>query len=350
MEDQENTNIESIVQVSEIEQTLETRISFPETEQSIPFPEKQKENEKHIDYNLHAFKRIVDFIKSLHDEFSHLKNHARFKPLALYHRLITNSKYANHNNIMDRHLQAFRQFCSIDFDSTAKPGKIHFNDRIYIDMDFFIAQSSDDTKQVIYSYLTIIKSLLNGHIPESEQQNISYTDNIPSIPSSIPDMGQLAGLFGNMASMMNTNTNNLSSLSSSTINSSMFTSMTDDQDIIKILQSPVFEKVLNNPMVQGLLSNPIVFNMLGSTIGKVSSKKKEFVEKIEKMDIDTDRVINGVFKLLKDTLPMIENTMETEEDVKYILSLLPEENVFISMFKEHYNTIKTSMEEWKEMS
>lgn len=302
------------------------------------------------DFNLHAFKRIVDFIKSLYDEFSHLKNHARFKPLALYHRLITNGKYNHHTEIMGRHLNAFRQFCIVDYTTTEKLRRISFNERIFIDMDFFLSQSNEDTKEVIFSYLNVIKSLLNGQLPDSEKE-------INSTPV-LPDIGQLAGLLGSMGNLGNGNPlgevlKNVGSSSigiSTKVDSSIFSSMTDDTDILKILQSPLFEKAFNHPMVQGVLNNPMMMGMVGRVIAKVSEKKKDFTDKIEKMDIDVDRVLRAVFTVLQKIIPIVENDVETNEDVKYVISLFPKDNGFIEMFKQHYSTIKTSMEEWKSES
>ena len=112
--------------------------------------------------SLICFKAISNFTTELGELYS-----KRQRSLKLYNRLI-NKTTITHDSSIQKHLDAFRQFCVINRDAIIlkQVDKIHqprisYSQRVFIDMVDIFKISDNDTTKVIWQHLLCISALVD---------------------------------------------------------------------------------------------------------------------------------------------------------------------------------------------
>jgi hypothetical protein len=189
-------------------------------------------NESAIELNhVYAFKTILNFVTSLKDYFG-TKN----KPLAMYHRLLSTTKFDEDDLIKER-IDPFKIFVhknrsailSQD-DSLFVTTQILLTDRIHVDIVHFIEKADDDTTPIIWKHLLAISAILDPAANAKEfltKSNTNEGNFLQSMMSTIEQSFQSQGvdpagenpmallqsvlksdMIGNMMNSMNENVEN----------------------------------------------------------------------------------------------------------------------------------------------
>jgi hypothetical protein len=128
------------------------------------------------DNSLITFKAISNFTTCLDEVFG--KSH---KPLKLYAHLISKTTFA-HDVPIQKHINAFREFCTSNRDAIISknshkfnPKIIKYSSRVYIDMGIILSESDVDTTVIIWKHILTISALVDpaGKAKEILQETIN---------------------------------------------------------------------------------------------------------------------------------------------------------------------------------
>lgn len=132
------------------------------------------------DFNLLSFKAISNFVNDLCSIFD--TNHE----LKLYHRLL-NKTTLSHTQAINKHIQAFKTFCianrqaiiSKDYKHLIE-GKIHYSERVFIDVELFVKDADKHTINAIAKHLLTISAIIDpsANAREILKKNKSKESNL----------------------------------------------------------------------------------------------------------------------------------------------------------------------------
>jgi len=131
---------------------------------------------------LMTFKAICSFVDSMNSEFG-----TKHKPLKLYNVLISKTPITS-DNIINKHIQIFRDFCTKNRDSFLEKNhknfverRLIYNERIYVDMEHIFNIADKECTDVIWKHLLTISALVD---PNGKAREVLKTMTVEA-----PDVG-----------------------------------------------------------------------------------------------------------------------------------------------------------------
>lgn len=112
------------------------------------------------DSKLKAFNAISCFVQDLNENFGQ-----KYKPVALYNRLIEKTTIRDHAAI-NKHIEAFKTFYMenpnyLDKKELKMDAVIKYSDRVYIKLASVLEKSEPEAHDIIYKHLATIYTILN---------------------------------------------------------------------------------------------------------------------------------------------------------------------------------------------
>lgn len=239
------------------------------------------------DSKLKAFNAISCFVQDLNENFGQ-----KYKPVALYNRLIEKTTIRDHAAI-NKHIEAFKAFYSenpnyLDKKELKMDAVIKYSDRVYIKLANVLEKSEPEAHAIIYKHLATIYTILNiGSEKSLELLNKlkNDTDNVANIPS-IEDLELQVPSTNEGNFVKNTLTEMQGHLKTTNGNpAEMITSM---------MQSGFFQKFMGD-MQNGITNGNINLPNLMSTVQQVISQNMPEGEEGEQIT----KLMSG----LQNTLP-----------------------------------------------
>lgn len=144
-----------------------------------------------------AFQAITGFLNDLGPEFT---NHN--KPLKLYKRLVNNTKLS-HLNSIEKHVEAFKQFCIQNKDcilekkTELQQSKIVYTvDKIFIDFNYIFKKADSETIPFLWQHLLTISAIVN---PSSNAKQLLKETKEPEKVESKDVMADIFSKIGEHA-------------------------------------------------------------------------------------------------------------------------------------------------------
>ena len=219
------------------------------------------------DTSLITFKSISNFTSELGELFS-----KRQRPLKLYCRLI-NKTTITHNKSIEKHIDAFRRFCTVNRTGIIKKdsskfsqNKILYSQRVYIDMGDIFRYADKDTTKIIWQHLLCISALVD---PEGKAKEVLKQNR--QAKARNPSNNPLAVLGGDGASLEGKEGDFLTNIINK-VQENVDPNSTNPMEAIgKILQSGVVGDLLggmNNGLSDGSLD---IGKLMGAVQGMIGS-------------------------------------------------------------------------------
>ena len=239
------------------------------------------------DNSLIAFKAITNFTKELTSVFG--KTH---RPLKLYNHLITKTTLA-HDEIIKKHIQAFREFCVENSDALYEKNKqkitktkVEYSNRVYIDLKLILNKADRETSNVIWQHLLTISALVN---PAGKAKQVLKELKEKSNNDSSNEIDFIQNLISKVETEVDPNANPLEAVTS-------------------IMQSGMFQNLVTDITENVNNGNFNINRMIGSLKGVIT----EFSE-----DGESE---NQATNILDSAMATLENTdmSNPEESMKNI--------------------------------
>lgn len=200
------------------------------------------------DTSLITFKTISNFTNDLGNVFSE-----KHRPLKLYVHLI-NKTTLSHENPIQKHIDAFRQFCIENRESIASKSsnfskeKIVYSKRVFINMKEIFQLADNETKQIIWMHLLTISALVD---PAGRAREILKEESQKET-CSISEVNFLTDIISKVESNVNPNSNPMEAVTS-------------------IMQSGIFSELVA-VMGSGLKDGSLDLGKLMGTVQKMVTK------------------------------------------------------------------------------
>jgi hypothetical protein len=134
------------------------------------------------DSKLKAFNAISCFVQDLNENFGQ-----KYKPVALYNRLIEKTTIRDHIAI-NKHIEAFKNFFNDNPNYLEKrelnmDAVIKYSDRVYIKIASVLEKSEPEAHDIIYKHLATIYTILNIGTEKSLQllNKLKDSETVPSL-------------------------------------------------------------------------------------------------------------------------------------------------------------------------
>lgn len=212
------------------------------------------------DTSLITFKAISNFINDLGEVFSD-----KHRPLKLYAHLLNKTTIA-HDKPIQKHIEAFRLFCTANRDAIANRDikafnkqKISYSKRVFINMNEIFQLADAETRTVIWKHLLTVSALVD-HAGKARQILKDQSDK-----NGVDEADFLTNIISRVEDKVDPNANPMDAISS-------------------IMQSGIFTDLVQG-MGSGLQDGSLDLGKLMSTVqnmvtklGGESSESKEGAE------------------------------------------------------------------------